>query len=117
MRRYVLAFAIATVAALSIVGTASSQQSSVRLFVRHEVNDYATWRKVYDDFDAERKAGGVTAAAVYRSVDNPNDVTVWHDFASADKAKAFASSEKLKNAMKGAGVKGAPQIWITSEAK
>ena len=117
MLRYGLAIAFAVAAALSIVGTASSQQSSVRLFVRHEVNDYAAWRKAYNDFDAERKAAGVTGAAVYRAVDNPNDVTVWHDFASADKAKAFASSEKLKNTMKNAGVKGAPQIWFTSEAK
>ena len=42
---------------------------------------------------------GVTGAAVYRSVDNANDVTVTHDFKSADKAKEFASSERLKAVM------------------
>jgi hypothetical protein len=87
------------------------------LFVRHEVNDYAAWRKVYNDFDKTRRKLGVTAQAVYRSTDNPNDVTVTHDFKSLDKAKAFATSSELKSAMEKAGVKGAPQIWFTTTAK
>jgi hypothetical protein len=62
------------------------------MYVRHEISDYATWRKSYDAFNAERTKMSVTGAAVYRAVDNPNDVTVTHDFKSADKAKEFASS-------------------------
>jgi quinol monooxygenase YgiN len=86
------------------------------MYVHHEVTDYAAWRKVYDGFDATRKKLGVIAQAVYRSVDNPNDVTVTHDFRSAEKAKAFAASAELKATMEKAGVKGAPQIWITTKA-
>ena len=87
----------------------------VRLLVRHQVKDYAAWRKVYDDFDATRKAMGVTAAVVYRSID-PNDVTVTHDFATAEAAKAFADSADLRSAMQNAGVAGPPTIWFVSEA-
>ena len=92
----------------------SAQAADARMYVRHEVNDYATWRKNYDAFNAERNKMGVIGAAVYRSVDNPNDVTVTHDFKTADKAKAFASSARLKEVMEKAGVKGAPQIWFTT---
>jgi hypothetical protein len=94
----------------------SVQAADVRMYIRHEVNDYTTWRKSYDAFSAERKKMGVTGAAVYRSVDNANDVTVTHDFKSADKAKEFASSERLKAVMEKAGVKGVPQIWFTTSA-
>ena len=94
----------------------SAQAVNVRMYVHHEVTDYATWRKVYNDFDATRRKLGVTAQAVYQSVDNPNDVTVTHDFASAAKAKAFAASPELKAAMEKAGVKGVPQIWLTTKA-
>ena len=94
----------------------SVQAADVRMYIRHEVNDYTTWRKSYDAFNAERKRMGVAGAAVYRSVDNPNDVTVTHDFKSADKAKEFASSARLKEVMEKAGVKGAPQIWLTTSA-
>jgi hypothetical protein len=86
------------------------------MYVRHEVTDYAAWRKVYDDFDATRRKLGVTEQAVYWSVDNRNDVTVTHDFRSAEQAKAFAASPDLKAAMERGGVKGTPEIWFTTRA-
>ena len=39
------------------------EAADVRVYVRHEVNDYATWRKGYDAFNAERKGMGVTGAS------------------------------------------------------
>ena len=88
----------------------------VRLFVRHNVADYGAWRKVYDEFDAERRPMGVTGDAVFQSIDNPNDVTVWHDFDTAEVAQAFASSDELKNAMQQSGVQGEPQVWFVTTA-
>ena len=84
------------------------------MFVRHTVSDYAAWRKSYDGFAPIQKAKGVTAQAVYQAADNPNDVTVTHEFASLDAAKAFVGSDELKKAMQGAGVVGMPTIWFTN---
>ena len=117
MYRILFAFALVVATAFAVVPPASTHGSSVRMFVRHNVSDYATWRKAYNDFDAERKTMGVTGDRVYQSVDDPNDVTVWHDFATVEKAKAFATSDRLKTVMKGAGVEGDPQIWFTVQAK
>jgi hypothetical protein len=83
------------------------------MFVRHQVTDYATWRKIYDDFEPTRKKMGVTSHAVYRSSDDPSDITAYHEFATVESAKAFASSDELKNAMQNAGVAGPPTIWFT----
>ena len=81
-----------SVLALGLVATARpADAADVRMFIRHEVTDYPAWRKIYDGFDATRRKLGVTAQAVYRSVDNPNDVTVTHDFRSTDKARAFST--------------------------
>jgi len=88
----------------------------VTLFVRHTVADYAAWRKVYDAFGPGQRAAGVTAAAVYQAADNPNDVTVTHDFATLAAAQAFTASAELKAAMQGAGVVGAPAVWFTTKA-
>ncbi|HVI62539.1 MAG TPA: antibiotic biosynthesis monooxygenase [Bradyrhizobium sp.] len=85
------------------------------MFVRHTVSNYAAWRKAYDDFAPVQKAKGVTAEAVYQAADNPNDVTVTHDFATLEAARAFAGSEELKQAMQRAGVAGAPTIWFTNK--
>ena len=86
----------------------------VRLFIRHTVADFRAWRKGYDEFDEKRRSMGVTGDAVYRSIDNPNDVTVSHDFDTEQSARDVLSSEELKTAMDNAGVQGKPEIWITS---
>jgi hypothetical protein len=88
----------------------------VRLFVRHNVDDYDAWRKTYDEFDAQRGPMGVRGDAVFRSLDDPNDITVWHDFDSDDAARAFASSQELRDGMQRAGVQGEPQIWFVRQA-
>lgn len=88
----------------------------VRLFVRHQVADYGQWRRGYDDFDETRRGLGVRGDAVFQAVDDPNDVTVWHDFDSADAARSFMSSSELKAAMEGAGVAGEPQVWVAAES-
>ena len=85
------------------------------MFVRHNVSDYATWRKAYDDFAPGQKAGGVTREAVYQSPDDPNDLTVLHEFATLQEAQAFVDSKELHEAMKRAGVVGTPTIWFASQ--
>ena len=67
----------------------------VRMFVRHEVADYATWREAYDSIDQDRQKMG---------------------FASQDEAHSFASSTMLRDAMQRAGVQGQPEIWFTTAA-
>jgi hypothetical protein len=88
----------------------------VRLFVRINVADYETWRNVYDVFYGERVATGVLGAAAFQLVDDPNDVTVWHDFETAEVARAFVSSDALRTVMQRAGVQGEPQIWFTTQS-
>lgn len=86
------------------------------LFVRHQVADYEAWRRVYDALGPTQKAGGVTAQAVYQAADDPNDVTVTHEFATVAAAQAFAASSELRTAMHDSGVVGAPTIWFAKRA-
>jgi hypothetical protein len=86
----------------------------IRMFVRHTVADFATWNEAYRDFDEERRGMGVIGDAVFTSADDPNDVTVWHDFESLTSARAFAESERLREVMSNAGVASEPAIWFAS---
>jgi hypothetical protein len=88
----------------------------IRMFVRHPVADFAQWKQAYDDFDGERKGMGVVGDAVFRSADDPNDVTAWHDFETLQSAHDFAGSERLREVMAAAGVAGEPAIWFTNPA-
>lgn len=87
----------------------------VTMFVKHEVNDYSNWKRVYDEFAATRKELGVTSASVHRAANDPNELTVTHQFDDLNAAKAFADSEELKSAMAKAGVTGPPDIWFTED--
>jgi hypothetical protein len=86
------------------------------LFVRHQVADYAQWRRVYDTFAPTQQALGVQDQAVYQGIDNPNDITVRHEFTTLEAAQAFGGSSELRSAMHDAGVEGAPTVWFTTRS-
>ncbi len=85
------------------------------MFVRHPVEDYSAWRKVFDAFYEIRKEAGVTGEAVYRSVNDPNDITLTLEFASIEDAQAFPENEKLKGAYQQAHSVGPPTIWYAEQ--
>jgi quinol monooxygenase YgiN len=87
----------------------------VTMFARHKVNDYSSWKRVYDEVAPVRKEKGVVSASVHRDVNAPNTVTIAHQFKILNEAKAFADSEQLKAAMARAGVNGPPEIWFTED--
>lgn len=88
-----------------------------RLFVRHKVNDYDTWRKVYDDLNDERSSSwGVTGHEVHRNVDDGNDITVSHDFETLEAARTMVGSDRLREVMAEAGVAGKPEFWFVEKA-
>jgi quinol monooxygenase YgiN len=82
------------------------------IVVHHKVKDFAAWKPAYDKHAPARKGAGLTKDHVLQSVDDPNAVTIIMDFSDLAKAKAFAASPGLKEAMKAAGVVGAPAIHI-----
>ena len=86
----------------------------ITLFARHTVSDYQTWRKAFDAFGPTLKAAGVVGSLVYQSVDDPNDLTVAHEFSSLEDAQAFASGDALRKARPDAGVAGTPTVWFTT---
>jgi len=88
----------------------------IRMMVRHAVEDFDAWKKVYDDFAVERDSMGVMGDAVFQATDDPNDVTVWHDFEMLDAGLSFVQSDRLRDVMAAAGVTGDPEIWFVTRA-
>jgi quinol monooxygenase YgiN len=90
----------------------------VTVIVTHEVKDYASWRKVYDADEPNRKMMGFKVWGVYADVKNPNVVSIIGTFPNAGSVDAFMSSPKLKTAMEDAGVIGKPDVKVlTATAK
>ena len=89
---------------------------SAILAVRHQVSDYAAWRKVYDELEPLRAQYGCTAQRVLQLPEDGNDLFVTHEFPSTEQASAFAGDPGLREAMDRAGVEGMPRIEIFTDA-
>lgn len=87
------------------------------IFVRHQVNDFATWKKVYDEVIPLRKEGGVITESTHRDPDDPNTVIGYHQFADLSTAQAFIAAmkgnEEFQSVLKKAGVKPETiEMWV-----
>lgn len=81
-----------------------------------EVEDYDKWRQIYDaNVDFRRDSGQTGEARVFQDCDNPGKISILFGWDSEENAKAFASSDDLKQKMKEAGVTGQPQVNIVNE--
>ena len=58
---------------------------SAFIITRIQVGDYDTWRPMFDQ-DRPRAREKATLQRVFRSIDDPNEVFIFLEFASADDA-------------------------------
>jgi len=95
-----------------------AKSGAVTVIVTHEVKEYASWRKVYDADEANRKMAGFKVWGVYRDAKSPNWVTIIGTFPNTGAVDAFISNPKLKEAMEKGGVLGKPDVKVlTATAK
>ena len=86
------------------------------IFARHKVNDFATWKKVYDEVAPLRKDGGVIADSVHRGADDPNTVIVYHQFGDLSATQEFMAAmnkAEFQAVLKNAGVQPETlEMWV-----
>jgi hypothetical protein len=83
------------------------------LVIRVKVNDYATWRRVFDRRKTIRTGAGLSNERVFRSVDDKNEVVAMFDTKDTKTAKDWANSSELKEGMKKSGVVDTPTFYIS----
>src|SRR5262245_37337640 len=81
------------------------------MIVRHKVRDYGQWRPIFDRHVDMQRAAGLINPRVYHSADsNKSEIVVVFDTEDTKKAKDFAASAHLKEAMQQAGHFETPEI-------
>ena len=83
-----------------------------KVFIRHKVEDYTAWKKAFDNFLPQRKAGGELSYSIGHVQNEPNNLCVTFKWDSADNANVFLQSDELKAAMQAATVTEAPDIFV-----
>jgi hypothetical protein len=87
----------------------------INLLIHHEVADYTAWKSVFDSALDWRRKHGERSCRIFHDAANVNDLTLFFEWESPEKARAFVASDELKARMASAGVKGAPRVHILNE--
>ena len=82
------------------------------MLVRHKVENYAKWKPVFDEHEPARIEAGCLGAQVFRSGNDPYEVFVLMEWDELEKARKFAASQDLREAMERAGVADHPDIYF-----
>ena len=84
--------------------------------VHHKVEDYKTWKSVFDAHSSLRSEAGSLGGKIFQSINNPNEVFTLLEWDSLANAQKFTQSDSIKEAMKKAGVVGTPEIYFVEES-
>jgi hypothetical protein len=82
------------------------------LTISHTSRDFTAWKKAYDADAANRALAGLTELLLVRRTDDANTIGLIFSLADRAKAKAFLTSDRLRQAMAGAGIVGVPEMTI-----
>ena len=85
------------------------------MIMQHTVENFETWKKVFDSFAGLRTSSGEISTQVLRDASEPNKVTVINRWDSLANAQKFTHSPELRAAMEKAGVVGQPVIAFLNE--
>ena len=80
------------------------------MLARFKVESYPKWRTAFNEHESIRKEAGALSAQVFRSGDDPFEIFVLMEWDELERARQFAVSEELRQAMQEAGVSGPPDI-------
>ena len=83
------------------------------MIVRHKVRDYGEWRPIFDQHTEMQRGARLVNPRAYHSADsNKSEIVVVFDTEDTKRAKEFAASADLKEAMEKAGVLDAPTVYF-----
>ena len=86
------------------------------LLIRHKVVDFATWKPLFDEHGATRRANGSQGGRLFRNAADPNEVLVLLTWDDLDRAYLFVESDDLREMMRRMGVADQPDVWFLEEA-
>jgi len=76
----------------------------VALLCRNRVQDFATWKKVFDSHAGVHRAAGLHLKTLWRGLEQPNDIFFLFEVTDLAKARAFIDAPEGAEAGRASGV-------------
>ena len=87
----------------------------VYFMLRHTVEDYDSWKPVFDNHASVRIEHGSKGYRLFNVAEEPNDIVILFEWESAENARAFIDESDLSEVMEDAGVVGEPEFYFLDE--
>lgn len=87
------------------------------LLIRHKVQDYDTWKPVYDEDAPNRRAHGSKGSRLLRNTNDPTETIILFEFDDHESAMKFTESPELRERMQRAGVADHPDLYFLDEVE
>ena len=88
-----------------------------RVLISHEVEDFDTWKALFDDDEDRRAEAGMYLTGMGTAADNPNMVFMMFATDDPSKMEEMMASDDLKARMEEAGVVSEPEATVWTLAK
>ncbi len=95
---------------------AVANATDLRFFAIHKVQDFDTFKKVFDAHEADRTADGLTVVTIARNLNDPNEVAVAATSEDPGALERHLQNPAIQEAMKEAGVIGEPSVIVAKKA-
>ncbi len=83
--------------------------------VRLTVQDFETFKSVFEGAAELRRQYGSKGVHVLRNIDKPNEVALFAEYENLERARQLFQSPEFRDAVKSAGVMGPPDISFYDE--
>jgi hypothetical protein len=85
------------------------------VLIRHKVKDVASWASVFDEHGINRRANGSRGGRLFRNAADPTELMILLEWDELTRARLFARSDDLRDALARAGVTDEPDVWFLEE--
>ena len=88
---------------------------SVYVIIPFRTTDYTWWKEIFDKFAESRKGWGAQSYVIYRGLDDPEAITVVHQFADREGAERFVADPSIRNTVASWNADIVPEMHLFEE--
>ena len=89
------------------------------VLIQHDVKDYETWKRAFDQNPLRRDRGGVSRYVMHRCVEKPSVIFIHLEFEKREDADAYLMEleRMLPTVEEAVGFGEAPRAWLLEEVE
>lgn len=85
------------------------------VLIKHTVEDYDSWKPVFDDHATTRMEYGSKGYRLLKGSETDDEIVLLFEWDSAENARRFLEESDVKDVMERGGVVGEPEIHFLEE--